>query len=293
MRLVDRLPLGQPADHLAEVRRSAAPAQPPAAAAGPRRRSTTGSAARTRRARAWAALGRRRSPRSHASMFPAAFLPCPTPTVTVRSAGTMSPPANTPGQPVIIDGETRTVPSLLELHPGHVRAGTRCRSSWPSARITVSAASVSNRPVGCGNPVSSSSIASTVQLGPVERGDRAQPVDPHALPLGLLRLLLVRRHLLTGAPVDDQRVVRAQAARHPGGVHRGVAAAVDRDPPPDHRPLARGDAAQERHRVHDPARVLRRDVDPLGQVRADRDEHRVEAALAPLGVQVARPGGRR
>ena len=38
----------------------------------------------------------------------------------------------------------------LELHARHRRAGTRCRVSWPSARITVSAASVSNRPVGCG-----------------------------------------------------------------------------------------------------------------------------------------------
>ncbi len=38
--------------------------------------------------------------------------------------------------------------------------------SWPSARITVSAASVSNRPVGCGNPFSSSSMASTVSSGP-------------------------------------------------------------------------------------------------------------------------------
>ena len=34
-------------------------------------------------------------------MWRAAFLPCPTPIVTVRSLGTMSPPANTPGHPVI------------------------------------------------------------------------------------------------------------------------------------------------------------------------------------------------
>ena len=38
--------------------------------------------------------------------------------------------------------------------------------SWPSARITVSAASVSNRPVGWGKPDSSSSIASTCSSGP-------------------------------------------------------------------------------------------------------------------------------
>ena len=162
--------------------------------------------------------------------------------------------------------------------------------SWPSARITVSAASVSNRPVGCGKPDSSSSITSTCISGALERRDRAQPVDPHALPLGVLRLLLVRRHLLAGAAVDDQRLLRAQPPRHPRGVHRRVAAAVDRDAPPDHGPLARRHVAQERHRVHDRARVPRRDVHALGQVRADRDEHRVEAALPPLGLEVGRRG---
>ena len=38
--------------------------------------------------------------RSQASMWRAAFFPWPTPTVTVWSLGTMSPPANTPGHPV-------------------------------------------------------------------------------------------------------------------------------------------------------------------------------------------------
>ena len=98
-------------------------------------------------------------------MFLAAFLPCPTPTVTVRSAGTMSPPANTPGHPVIMDVDTCTVPSRLNSTPGTWRRNA-VSLSWPSARITVSAASVSNRPVGCGNPFSSSSIASIVSSGP-------------------------------------------------------------------------------------------------------------------------------
>ena len=54
-------------------------------------------------------------------MWWAAFFPCPTPTVTVRSQGTMSPPANTPGQPVISDSETRTLPSCSTTTPGSVR----------------------------------------------------------------------------------------------------------------------------------------------------------------------------
>ena len=95
----------------------------------------------------------------------AAFLPCPTPTVTVRSAGTMSPPANTPGQPVIMVADTCTVPSRANSTSGTWRRNA-VSVSWPSARITVSAVSASNRPVGRGYPAESSSIASTVSSGP-------------------------------------------------------------------------------------------------------------------------------
>ena len=101
--------------------------------------------------------------------------------------------------------------------------------------------------------------------------------------------LVVGGHLLAGAAVDDDRVLGAEPAGHAGGVHRGVAAAVDGDVTPDHRLVAGGDAAQERHRVHHRAGVAGRDVDTFGQVRADRDEHRVEAALVPLGGEVVDP----
>ena len=127
------------------------------------------------------------------------------------------------------------------------------------------------------------------QLRPVERGDRVQPVDPDTFPLGFGGLLLVRGHLGPGTPVDDQRVLGAEPPGGAGRVHRGVPAAVDGDPAAQHRMPARGDFAQERHRVHDPAGVVGRDVHVLGQVRADRDEHRVEGALGPLGSQVGDP----
>ena len=55
------------------------------------------------------------------------------------------------------------------------------------------------------------------------------------------------------------------------------------------RSLAGGDAAQERHRVHDPPGIPGRDIDALGQVRADRDEDRVEATLLPLGGDILDP----
>ena len=100
---------------------------------------------------------------------------------------------------------------------------------------------------------------------------------------------LVGRHLLARAPVDDHRLVGAQAPGDARGVHRGVAAAVDRDPPADLGPLAGGDAAQERHCIDDPAGIASRDVDPLRQVGADRDEDRVEAALLALGGEVFDP----
>ena len=135
--------------------------------------------------------------------------------------------------------------------------------SWPRARITVSAASVSNRPVGCGKPESSSSITSTVSLGPSKAVIVRSQLIRTPFALGVLGLLGVGRHLCAGAAVDDQRLVGAQPAGHPGGVHRRVAAAVDRHPAADHRPLAGGDAAQERDRVDDRPGVPGRDVHAL------------------------------
>ena len=77
----------------------------------------------------------------------------------------MSPPANSPGQPVIIEGDTTTVPSRVNSTPG-TDLRKAVSASWPTARITVSAARLSKRPVGCGKPFSSSSIVSTVSSGP-------------------------------------------------------------------------------------------------------------------------------
>src|SRR4029453_9943254 len=59
-------------------------------------------------------------------MFLAAFLPWPIATVTVRSAGTMSPPAKIPGWPGIMFGPTRTTPSSIS-RPGTPRTTGRGR----------------------------------------------------------------------------------------------------------------------------------------------------------------------
>ena len=127
----------------------------------------------------------------------------------------------------------------------------------------MSAASVSNRPVGCGKPDLVQFHHLDLQLRSLDGGDRPQPVDPHAFALGVLRLLLVGRHLLAGAAVHDQRLLGSEPACRPRRVHRGVAAAVDGDPAPDHRSLAGGDGAQERDRVDDRPGVHRGDVDAL------------------------------
>ena len=155
--------------------------------------------------------------------------------------------------------------------------------------MTASASSVSNRPVRLREAGLVELHHLDLELLPFECLDRAQPVHPHALALGILRLLLVGGHLLPGAAVDDDRLLGPEPARRPRRVHRGVAAAVHGHPAADDRPLAGGDAAQEAHRVDHRAGVHGRDLDPLGQVGPDRHEHRVEPALLALGLEVGHP----
>ena len=155
--------------------------------------------------------------------------------------------------------------------------------------MTVSAARVSNRPVGCGIARLVELHHLDLQLRAVEGGDRAEPVDAHAFPLGVLGLLGMSRHLVARPPVDDHRVVGAEAARDPGCVHGRVTAPVDSHSTADHGMLTGGDAAQERHCVDDPPRVPGGDVDTLRQVRPDRDEDGVEPALLPFRDEVLDP----
>ena len=110
--------------------------------------------------------------------------------------------------------------------------------------------------------------------------DRRQPLDQHAFLERLLDLEVVRRHLLARAAVDDDRLGRAEALGGARDVERGVAAAVDDDAPAEQRLVLAFHAAQHRHRVEDVRRFAGGDVGALGDVRADREEGRVEAARA-------------
>ena len=144
-------------------------------------------------------------------------------------------------------------------------ADSRCRVpssersvSWPSARTSESAASRSVRPVGCGKPLSSSSICSISEPVGVDPVDGGEPVELDALLLGLGHLVVVGRHPVAGAPVDDDRVGGAQPLGGPGRVDGGVAAAVHRDPAAQQRALPLLEAVQQRDGVDHCARRGRR-----------------------------------
>ena len=153
--------------------------------------------------------------------------------------------------------------------------------------MTVSASSVSNRPVPCGWPFSSSSWTSTVRSpSPIELIVRSQLIRMPSASASAASSSCAGI-CVPGPAVDDDRVVGTEPAGDPGGVHRRVAAAVHRNGSGERGLLAGLDAAQEAHGVDDPAGVGVGDVDPLAQVGADRDEDRVEAFA--LGLEVRDP----
>ena len=89
----------------------------------------------------------------------------------------------------------------------------------------------------------------------------------------------MRRHLLAGAAVDDDRVLGAEPARHAGRVHGGISTAIDGDPTLDVGAPALLDGAQEAHGVQHPPGVTIGNVHPFRQVRAHGHEGGAEAVL--------------
>jgi hypothetical protein len=116
--------------------------------------------------------------------------------------------------------------------------------------------------------------------------DCGQPLDLHALGQRLVGLELMRWHVRAVAAIDDERLVGAEPARRAGGVHRRVAAAVHHDAPPEFGRGTRAHVAQQRDGVQHADRVAGGDLRVLAHVRADRDEHRIEAAGVALGDDV-------
>ncbi len=104
----------------------------------------------------------------------------------------------------------------------------------------------------------------------------------------LVGLELVGRHVGAVAAVDDQRLI-AQSLGDPGGVHGGVAAAVDGDPPAQLGGVAGFHVLEEAQGVEHFAGVAGRDLGALADMSAHGDEHGVEVAGLFLGQQIVDP----
>ena len=211
-------------------------------------------------------------------MWRAASLPWPIATVTVRSAGTMSPPAKIPGWPVIMFGPTSTTPSSTST-PSTPSSSERSRvlAERQHHRVGLELLELAGRLREAG----------LVELHPLDTtlpSSARLIVDSQRIStpssIGLLDLEVVRGHPLAGAPVDDDRLAGAEPLRGARRVHRRVAAAVDDDPPAELRALLALHAAQQRDRVEDARGLAGGDVGALGEVGADGEEGGVEAALA-------------
>ena len=117
------------------------------------------------------------------------------------------------------------------------------------------------------------------ERGVLDARDGIEPLHHDAFLERFLQFEVVRRHLLARAPVDDDRFGRAQAFGRARDIERGVAAAVDHDAAPELRPLAGFHAAQHAHCIENARGVARRNFGALRDMRADREERGIEAAL--------------
>ena len=97
-------------------------------------------------------------------------------------------------------------------------------------------------------------------------------------------------HPVAGAPVHHDGLFGAEAPGGAGGVHGGVAAAVDHDAAAQQRLVLALHVAQQGDGVQDVRRLPRRDVGAAADVRADGQEHRIESSLGLGGHEVVHTG---
>jgi hypothetical protein len=107
--------------------------------------------------------------------------------------------------------------------------------------------------------------------------DGRQPLDHDAFLQRLLDLEIVRRCLVAGAAVDDDRL-GAHALDRAGDVDRGVAAAIHHHAAAEQGLSFAFHAAQHRNRIDDLGRVAGGDHRPLADVGADGEEGGIELA---------------
>ena len=129
--------------------------------------------------------------------------------------------------------------------------------------------------------------AGLVELHPLEHElatvrvlDGREPLHLDSLVLCLLHLEVVSRHPVPGATVDHDRFLRAETPRGAGSVHRGVAAAVHRDPATERGALLAFHAAQQGDGIDDVRCLAGRDVGALADLGADCDEDGIETVFA-------------
>ncbi len=118
-------------------------------------------------------------------------------------------------------------------------------------------------------------------LGAIDCADGPKPVDLHAFFQRFVELEAVRRHLILCSTVNNQRLC-AESSDCSRRIHRGVAGPVDGNATADARPLvAELDVLEELQRIVNPRRVVRGNLLPLAEMRANRQEHGIEA---PVGL---------
>ena len=240
-------------------------------------------------------------------MSSAALRAAPMARITVAAPVTMSPPAHTPRKLVRPDSrEGADVAARRALEAGgaleqhrvgarahghhdhvHVDQEVRARTGYgPAAARLVGLAHLHAHALHRAHPA--------LVVAAVSHGAR-EVLEAHALLLGVLDLLLARRHLGARAPVDDGDLARAHAQRRARAVHGHVAAAHHgharalrrrRVVLGEQERLHEVDAGEVLVGGHDVAEVLAGQAHEAGQARARGQVHGVVAAREELVERV-------
>src|SRR3990170_3969386 len=120
------------------------------------------------------------------------------------------------------------------------------------------------------------------------RGD--EELKPHALRHGLLDLLIVRGHLLSGPPVQDRDFLRPVPKGGASAVHRDIPTADDDDPGPDGHAFPALRFLQVFQCGQDAIEVLSRDSEALRLLGSESNEDGIVLLEKVLDVEIIREG---
>ena len=219
-------------------------------------------------------------------MWRAAFLPWPTAVVMVRAPPIMSPPAKMPSAARIerVDFDDIAAADL------HIRARFFRNSTsecWPTASTSESVLSVWNCPVPT-QPVPSGSISicsTTISSSP-----NCFTVESHLIFTPSAKASIASYGCASICALSKRKMITASSAPSRLAMRAASIAVL----PPPTMPTTRPsdwraillDALHQRDGVDDLAAVHGRNVEVVGDLRADREEHRVELAGRLLGEHV-------